>query len=79
MSDQITRVDVLITKAIATGEFADENAAAEAIHEWLLHHKQLHCIHKLDITKTTVTPKSAEEEVLDDGKFQLEVMRNQDA
>ena len=79
MSQKIELVDALVTKAIAAGDFTDKECAAEAIHEWLLHHKQLHSIHAVDVGKTTMSPKAAVEEAIGEGKFQLEVMRNQDA
>ncbi len=79
---KISQVDALITQAITAGEFPDEDAAAEALHEWLLHHKQIHNIDAIDLQKLTAAPKADSDESagnVDDAKYQLEVMRNQDA
>ncbi|WP_020410175.1 hypothetical protein [Hahella ganghwensis] len=70
----ITKVDSLIKNAVSKGVFPTEDAAAEALHEWLLYHEK-HSGKYATASSTHAEPADN----LADQEFQLDIMRNLDA
>ncbi|OZG75388.1 hypothetical protein BTA51_03140 [Hahella sp. CCB-MM4] len=71
----ISKVDSLIKNAVSKGVFPTEDAAAEALHEWLLYHEKH--TGKYAVRREDATSDPADS--LADTEFQLDIMRNLDA